>query len=101
LITGQPGPLMCPGCSTTLGTPPASVSRWSSASISALPTPYSPYGVRGSRAAAERDHLMSRADQPRDQVGADMTGGADDDDSTHARTSLPHPDLAARETAGS
>ena len=39
---------MCPGCSTTDGTPPASVSRCSSASIAALPVPYSPYAVRGS-----------------------------------------------------
>ena len=39
---------MCPGCSTTLGTPPATVSRCSSASIATLPVPYSPYAVRGS-----------------------------------------------------
>src|SRR3954451_15089800 len=39
---------MCPGCNTTLGTPPASVSRCSSASMAALPMPYSPYPVRGS-----------------------------------------------------
>ena len=48
VITGQPGPLMCPGCRTTDGTPPASVSRCSSSSIAALPMPYSPYAVRGS-----------------------------------------------------
>ena len=47
-MTGQPGPEMWPGWSTTVGTPPASVSRASSASISALPVPYSPYAVRGS-----------------------------------------------------
>ena len=42
VMTGQPGPLMWPGCSTMDGTPPASVSRCSSASICALPVPYSP-----------------------------------------------------------
>ncbi len=47
-MTGQPGPEMWPGWSTTLGTPPAIVSRASSASIAALPVPYSPYAVRGS-----------------------------------------------------
>ena len=39
LMTGQPGPLMWPGCRTTEGTPPRTVSRCSRASISALPVP--------------------------------------------------------------
>ncbi len=42
VITCQPGPEMWPGCRTTLGTPPAIVSRCSSASTAALPVPYSP-----------------------------------------------------------
>ena len=44
LITGHPGPLMCPGCSDVVTSPPASVSARRSAAMAAFCTPYSPNG---------------------------------------------------------
>ena len=47
-IGGQPGPLMCPGCSTVVTNPPDRVSSASSLAIAAFWVPYAPIGGDGS-----------------------------------------------------
>ena len=41
--------------------------------------------IRLALAAAEGDHLVARAHEPRHEVGPDVARGPDDDDAAHAR----------------
>ena len=62
VMTGQPGPLMWPGCSTTLGTPPATVSRQQQRLDRRLAGAV--LAVRGARLVLGHRHARGRAVDP-------------------------------------